>query len=100
VAIRARRLGCRQCRQVHWGCRVGEDAASDDTCAGLAAKKGAEDPEGAFTSALNFAATLMPPVGEEPCLPDWTADTTAEVPPAGLERVSATTWTDQRYGGW
>jgi hypothetical protein len=29
----------------------------------LAAKVWAEDPEGAFTSALPFAATLEPPVG-------------------------------------
>jgi hypothetical protein len=70
---------------------VGKDAATDDTRAGLVANKGAKDPEGAFTSALHFAATLMPPAGEECCLPDWTADTPAEVPPAGLERVSATT---------
>jgi hypothetical protein len=69
----------------------GEDAATADTCAELAAKKGAEDPEGTYTSAQPFAAILTPPVEEGRWLSDWVTGAAKELPLDGLERVSATT---------
>jgi hypothetical protein len=69
----------------------GEEAATADTCAELAAKKGAKDTEGTFTSAWPFAATLMPPAGKEHWLSDWATGTAIEKLPDSLERASATT---------
>jgi hypothetical protein len=70
----------------------GEDAATDDTCTDLAARRGAEDPKGAFTSAQYSATTLPPVVGGRGCCPsDWATDAATERSAAGLERVSATT---------
>ncbi len=69
----------------------GEDAATAATCAGLAAEKGAEDPEGAFTMARPNAAIPKPPEGRGGWLPDWATGAATELPLAGLERVSATT---------
>jgi hypothetical protein len=69
----------------------GEEAATDDTCAELAAKEGTENPEGTFTSARHFAITLTPPVGKEHWLSNWATGAAVEKTPDGLERVSATT---------
>ncbi len=70
-------------------------AAKGDTCAELAAKKGTEDPEGAFTSVPPSAATLLLPEGGKTtagaAFSDWAEGGAARMPPAGLERVSATT---------
>jgi hypothetical protein len=70
---------------------VGKDAATAATCEELAAKRGAEDPEGAFTSARPNAANSPPPVRRGGLLSGWVTGAATELPPAGLERASATT---------
>ncbi len=44
---------------------TGEEAATAAVCWILAAEVWAEDPEGAYTSALPSAAVLRPPEGED-----------------------------------
>jgi hypothetical protein len=73
------------------GVKNGEEAITAAACGKLAAQVWTEDPEGAFTSALSFAATLKPPEEGEMLPSDWSEDGAAGVPLAGMERVSTTT---------
>jgi hypothetical protein len=59
----------------------GAEAGTTAACRTLAAKVWAEDPEGAFTSALPFAATLEPPEGEGELAPGWATSGASWVPP-------------------
>jgi hypothetical protein len=73
------------------GMDTDEEAVTEAASAELLAKMGTEDQEGAFTSILPFAATLMPPVGGERYPSVWSEEGAAWVPLAGLERVYSTT---------